>query len=164
MNKQNIDKAIAVMQRVIDNGYCFDMHDWQTTNINVDDYWTESNSIFSTEKELANSCGTAACFAGWVAVSDEFKQDGGGPGLQPLQNGVPMLNGTRGPGAISQWLDIPCHLSIGLCGVEPDVAADVYGTEDMEKITPYHVLDALKKLRAGEFDYLADLYDFEGEC
>jgi len=94
MNKVNVQKAIDIMKRAGK----IDMRVWQEKNLD--------GKYVKTEEEL-NSCGTAACFAGWISVSEEWKSDGGFTGKQ----GAPCII-TENDGeihnsmAIAYWLDI----------------------------------------------------------
>lgn len=85
MNLERLDQAIAVMKRA---GKVI-MSDWQT------------GEIRGTEAEL-HECGTAACFAGWLAVSPEFQAAGGDVGF----GGNPLFGPLGGFRAITEWLEI----------------------------------------------------------
>src|SRR5690606_6645405 len=98
MNKENIEKAIAIMKRAGK----VDMLCWQDNP--------------NTIKEEINMCGTSACFAGWVAVSPEFKASGGDV---DEFSGTPMLyryNNLVGSGvsAMAIWLGISNELADSL--------------------------------------------------
>lgn len=86
MNLERLNQAIAIMERA----GRVDMTDWQ------------SGEIVETESEI-HSCGTAACFAGWVAVSPEFKAAGG---VTHPVSGAPILNIFSGYLAIVDWLEV----------------------------------------------------------
>lgn len=90
MNIENLNKAIAIMERAGK----VNMNKWQ------------HGQIVETEKEL-NICGTAACFAGWIAVSPEWKADGGTVGF----SGAPAKDHILGRHAIADWLEIPYELA-----------------------------------------------------
>lgn len=85
MNKERLEQAIAVMKRA---GKVV-MSDWQT------------GEVRETEAEL-HECGTAACFAGWLAVSPEFQAAGGKVGM----GGNPLFSFVGGFRAITEWLEI----------------------------------------------------------
>lgn len=86
MNIERLNQAINIMKRAGK----VDMTDWQ------------SGEIVETESEI-HSCGTAACFAGWVAVSPEFKEAGG---VTHPVSGAPILNIFSGYLAVVDWLGV----------------------------------------------------------
>src|SRR5690606_8145741 len=99
MNTENINKAIAVMERVKKRCDVFDLSDWQ---------W--SNDVCQTEEEL-HKCGTSACFAGWVGISPEFIKDGGSINAN---YGYPIIKEHAGVEAMAYWLDISDRLAANL--------------------------------------------------
>tara|TARA_Y100001938_G_scaffold149998_1_gene239116 strand:- start:778 stop:1212 length:435 start_codon:yes stop_codon:yes gene_type:complete len=132
MNIDNVNKAISVMERVKERGDRIDMHSWQ-------DGATE---IALTEQDL-HTCGTAACFAGWVAVSPEFTQDGG---KAKVTSGMPVLKNEEGVRAIALWLGMTYFEALGLCGL--DNWRDIYGANmRYEDIDADAILTALYRLR-----------------
>lgn len=88
-----LDKAIAIMERVSDDN--FNMESFQTI---------ESDILAQTEEEM-HSCGNTACFAGHVAISKEFFLDGGK--ITPYNS--PEFLGSIDDKAISKWLKITQH-------------------------------------------------------
>jgi len=135
MNKVNVQKAIDIMKRAGK----IDMRKWQEKN--------DKNEICSTEETL-HSCGTAACLAGWIAVSEEWKSDGGYHCL----NGSPYINahgslydphdGIKTEAeAIGYWLDIPFLEASKLCATYYSV--EYYGVPD-EFITKEMVIEKLE--------------------
>ena len=99
MNIENLSKAIAVMTRA----GAIDMDSWQS-NVGV----ATSGKLKKTEKEI-HTCGTTACFAGWIGVSPEWAADGG----TITRSGEPFLdNGDMSLEAdaklsLAFWLDLP---------------------------------------------------------
>lgn len=76
INKENIRKAINVMQRVADNEetlkrQLFYLPYYQTYNGEWD-----GHDLYKTEDEAINHCGTTCCFVGWLAISPEFRELG----------------------------------------------------------------------------------------
>ena len=99
MNKENVEKAIAIMKRA----GTVDMRWWQISSIR--DGW--GCTIFATGEADMHKCGNSACFAGWVAVSPEFRADGGwadaGSGAPTIRIGDEERENCS---AIAAWLDI----------------------------------------------------------
>ena len=96
MNIENIDKAIAIMQRA----GRIDMDNWQS-----------SLYVASAKCEkVMHSCGTAACFAGWVGVSPEWKDFGG----DITRQGEPFLiiddEMLDGNASLAKWLGLHIDL------------------------------------------------------
>ena len=79
INKENLDIAITVMERVREQSMPLDMGAWQDC---------EPREIVREEKHL---CGTPCCFAGYIAVSPEFKMVG-----KVSVGGAPMFNSFLG--------------------------------------------------------------------
>lgn len=88
MNHERLEQAINIMKRAGK----VDMNCWQGAY---------QANIKQTEQEM-HSCGNSACFAGWLAVSPEFRTAGGT--INTL--GVPVYQGKTGPDAILKWLDL----------------------------------------------------------
>lgn len=168
MNKENINKAIAVMKRA---------KNLQMTA------WQNSSKIAQTEEEL-HTCGNSACFAGYIAISPEF------PGTCD-SCGVPEIDfedgwKLRGGPAIQHWFeldeDTPQGLAVHMIiygnlpvgleihevnestiaeETEPHIRDELkvaYRINEMVGGTPWedwkpeHVIKILEALRDGEFD------------
>lgn len=74
INKENIKKAITVMERVKANEITM-----ERKLLNMSFFRQgENDDVFSLkeEDEILHSCGTTCCFAGWIAVSPEFREQG----------------------------------------------------------------------------------------
>ncbi len=111
MNVENINKAIAIMERVpqgrlrMTAWQCGD-HGWDTLPVR-------------TEEEL-HACGNKACFAGYVAISPEWKADGGevcangAPVILTKEYPPPPIRVLTGTHAIAYWLDISRDLAAAL--------------------------------------------------
>lgn len=135
MNLENLNKAIAVMERVRDRGDAFNLRNWQGRYAKD---WSNFDPV-RTEEEL-HTCGTPACFAGWLAVSPEWAASGGTIGTV----GEPEINHLDEDDAIAFWLRIDEHEAGSLCGVTfPHLT---YGKTSSE-VTVDDVLTALYRLR-----------------
>lgn len=94
MNIKRMKKAIAVMTRAAEHD-SIDMEYYQSHPLGI------PFRIVYNEAEL-HLYGNKACFAGHIAVSPEFQEDGGGAN----HDGCPMFNSYQYASAISEWLDI----------------------------------------------------------
>lgn len=136
MNLHNIQKAIDVMNRVVIRQGKLNMGCWQ-------DY-PPSHKYVETEAE-AYTCGTIACFAGWLALSDEWKKAGG-----DIDCGRPIMYADgkvlRGHWAVAKFLDISDEHAAGLCYIG-DGTKKVYGKKaHMRTTTVMEVIEALERL------------------
>lgn len=152
MNIENINKAIAVMERVKVRGGRIDMSDWMTHD------QPDAPVCVMDESDL-HTCGTAACFAGWLAVSPEWKEDGG----SATHNGCPVMGDHPNFGGVppvATWLDIGNVECGALCtsiAGEAIVHPRVYpGLDDVTDIDVDDVLAALYRLRDTGTVYLPD--------
>jgi len=130
MNIENVNKAIDVMERVKARGDNFDLSTWQGGF---------DGGVIAREEDL-HMCGTSACFAGWVAVSPEFQEDGG----EVEFSGSPRYSACEGEAAIREWLNLPHREAADLCGIEGGWQA--YGKHHCD-VTVDDVLAALYRLR-----------------
>ena len=140
MNRENIQKAIRVMERVRDQNYEFDMRNWQTPG----------DGIFLAAEKDAVACGTACCFAGWIAISPEFKGQ-----LMVDSYGVPYIPEkvpqyiASSESAIAQVLGIPYREAYKLCGLADSATERGYTfsrayQKAVSDITPEDVIKRLK--------------------
>lgn len=138
MNKEHVKIAINVMTRVRDRGDELNMTHWQCH------YGTP---MMHTEDD-ANRCGTACCFAGWLAISSEFEAKGG----TVLTGGRPSYDGFSGELAISKFLGISVRLAERLTAMteDVDITHRFYQVRDIRSITPQHVIDRLELILKGE--------------
>tara|TARA_Y100001938_G_C8080980_1_gene429067 strand:- start:1863 stop:2312 length:450 start_codon:yes stop_codon:yes gene_type:complete len=138
MNLENVNIAIAVMERVKERGDKVDMSRWQKG------HYLEGHYTIKQAEEALHTCGTAACLAGWIAVSPEWKAQGhgitsyGAPYLV-LPNGEEALEAY----AIAVWLDIPPSEATRLTAVID--ASSLYGKDT--GIEAEDVLKVLYRLR-----------------
>lgn len=91
MNRENVKYCIELMQ----NATSFDICDWQ------------SGFKLRDSIDALHSCGNTACFAGYIAISEKFKNDGGIQGT----SGAPIIGINKGSNAVAYWLDIPERLA-----------------------------------------------------
>lgn len=137
MNIENVNKAISVMERVKARGDKVDMSDWQNSEFGFGD----------SEQDL-HTCGTAACFAGWLAVSPEWAADGGSVTL----SGAPKMGGyfLLPMAAVAAWLGIGEHHCNLLCGSVNGLSMAhplVYPGFNLAEVGVDEVLTALYRLR-----------------
>lgn len=109
INTVAVTQAIQIMERVIDRGSEVIMANWQTPFLEDGTQGVAQEDLLCTDEMEMHNCGTAACFAGWVAVSPEWKRIGGS--IDP--SGGPLLRHKGqelfGSEAIAAWLNIPQH-------------------------------------------------------
>jgi hypothetical protein len=132
---KRFDAAIELMEWVDKNKKKqFNMKDWQA----------DEDNIVSTIKQ-ASECGTVCCFAGWLALSDEFKK---AKGKVSNDGGYPILDGFSGSQAISKYFGIsPTDASLLVCvGVGYERVDDTYGCK-INEVKPADVVKQLKILK-----------------
>lgn len=135
MNRRNIQKAQAVMRRVPSGK--FTLRAYQTYAFNKLPAQTEDELLKRDIK---------ACFAGYLAVSAEFRYDGGAPAPEL---GCPLIFDDKTgrvfieANAVAYWLDIDIPLAESLCGAAH--AERIYPGLD-EDVTPQDVVLILGKL------------------
>lgn len=130
MNKKNIQIAIDVMKRAGE----VDMLLYQRTPGQFD------KTVYSEEE--AHECGTIACFAGWLSLSPEFKEQGG----KISSTGYPDLNGRYGPSAIGDFLGVDRNTAIALCGAGLGSPHSEYYGKKITHITAQDVIEKLTEL------------------
>ena len=136
MNRENVKKAIAIMERAKLHEANFNICVWQDRRGGC--------GTSSAEEEL-HVCGFTACFGGWVAISPEFQKDGG----DVMRGGCPRIMGEMGEEAIAYWLDVRTELGGALCWVgryRTYKGKQFYPTDNSDDITPQMVIDKLKEL------------------
>lgn len=140
MNVVNIKKAIAVMQRVIDVRGNFVMMHWQTAKIEIggERKWSPLPwQCFSPDEDALHKCGNAACFAGYLMLSPEWRSDMG------------QMNPAR-PRTIADWLEIPVEATtLMVYNYTPSSwRSHILYTKPWEKVKPQDVIDVLNRLLA----------------
>jgi len=133
MNIKNVKASIAILRRAKK----FDM-----------EFWQKGNSLCEDEESL-HSCGMAACFGGYVAISPEFKASGGS--FCPF--GTPIIRDGRGienygSASIAYWLDITNGDSADLCCIGGEYT-DFYA-KDVCDVTKEDVIEKLELMLKGE--------------
>ena len=140
------------MERVKADGNKLNMWSWQTTGGWIEETWSEED-IKTTYKEFDHNCGTACCFAGWVAVSPEFHDDGGSCSVNSGGEPELFLDGyedhskyiASGRVAMKFWLEITSRQSASLCGLSR-ISNAYPRCKDVENIEIDDVLKALHSL------------------
>jgi hypothetical protein len=133
INKVRLQKLIDVMQRVADGGKSFDLGNWQ----DVEHGHIKGQNV-SSEKEL-HACGMSACVGGYLALSSEFRKEGGSVNHW----GAPAIKGSSGYNAVEIYLE--CSDVTAECITNPDYAEEFYGFHHSQ-VTPEIVVDRLKDL------------------
>lgn|SRR5574340_213189 len=137
MNKENMRKAITVMERVAaGTNHQFDMGAYQKGEVS----YSEAHAV---------KCGTACCFAGWLSISPEFNGI-----LKSEVLGIPvsLITGAVGPKAIAEVLGLELNIGNMLCGLGYDsvmdsfTSVDFYGVSSFPEITPEIVVNKLRSM------------------
>jgi len=139
---RRINTCIKVQQRVVDNNRNFDMTAWQ----DIEDHPTWAHK---TEKDL-HTCGSAACFGGYLALSPEWKRAGGSVDME----GTPVYEEKVQQEAVQAFLGLSQYVSqdrsLGYQLVAP--YGNLYGLQFSDRledvdITAKDVLTRLKYAR-----------------
>ena len=159
LNQKNIAKAIAVMTRVsLLEGPRLDMDDWQCEWESDDIDAEPSFGTVQTDEKSLVGCGAPACFAGWLAVSQEFKAFGG---HACPRSGQPVVGYDHDYNAVSGTDAIALFLGIDEGSTEADMICglgnyrnDCYPTLDMghnrDEDKPNSAIDATEVIAALE--------------
>ena len=145
MNRENTEHAIAIMERARGK---VQMTDWQTTSE------FDSNPRYVTSEAELHQCGNTACFAGWVALSHEFREWGG----SSTGGGVPRIVCTddSGADAIKRWLDISEDLAESLVFGDTQLCSDtlivysLFYDKPWDRVEADDVIEKLKLILSGE--------------
>lgn len=81
-NLTNVQHAIDVMGRVVDEGRKFNMGVWYASN-----FWRMEREM---SEEALHSCGTSACALGWMASTKHWRESGGKVTSSGIQMFDPM--------------------------------------------------------------------------
>lgn len=125
MNIDNINKAIKVMKRIERSGKILDMIEWYD-----DDLPLNKDPKYIKEITEDNYCGTAACFFGWLAISQEGKE----MGLDPVEDGYASQ--------LSKSLDISKNLAANLIG-----ESSFYDKNSLSDVEISDVISRLEEIR-----------------
>lgn len=150
MNTENIIKAIAVMQRIIAVHGSFIMLHWQSERITISGKaeWSPLPSqSFSPDEDALHKCGNAACFAGYLSLSPEWREDMG------------ERTPTR-PRSLAEWFEIPVEATtLMIYDYTPSKWKThiLYQTPWL-KVKPQDVIDVLRRLLADGPDFIISRY------
>lgn len=145
MNPRNIRKAIAVMQRAIDRGGKFSMANWQSRQTRDGLVQAVGAECAFTESQL-HACGNAACFAGYLDISPEWRADFG-----RVQARNPHL---------AEWLGIPTKaVSLIIHNYTPSKwNSHILYMKPWLQVTPQDVIDVLNRVLVEGPDFLISRY------
>lgn len=119
VNLKNLDDSINIMKRVKDRG----------SKVRMTYFQRGEQGTFGTTEAEVHACGNSACFAGWVAVSPEWREFGGSINTML---GYPVLPGRRSmtvKQTMAHWLGTSENMAESLVfgGCEGD-SPDSYST------------------------------------
>ncbi len=134
MNLKRLEILIGIMERVQKKNGHLNLSTWQAVK-------NCSFNIAHTEREL-HRCGTAACVAGWLAVSPEFKEVGGRPGYI----GMPLLHEKSGAEAVAEYLGCTEQLAQKITAIGKDACQITWYGPQLRNVKMHHVIKKLKKL------------------
>jgi len=132
MNVERIQKCIAMLEAANENN--FSMIWYQN---NTGDVYHRANNVVDLHR-----CGNTACFAGYLTISDFFKEDGG-----ECKFSYPVYKGYDESDAVAAYLDISVLTATSL--VFGDVGEGRYSNfygKHWEEVKPNDVIKKLKEL------------------
>jgi hypothetical protein len=137
-NIENINKAIAVMERVhLKYGDKFAMFTFQ-----------HSHRLAFTEQEFVE-CGTSCCFSGWLNIAPEFADYP----EKKLYTTAFEIGNIGEVQSLAELFNISNELSYDIIYYDLNNTA-VWGNynigSDSKKIKPTHIIDILLRIRDGE--------------
>lgn len=145
---ENVRATIELLGRVKERGSRLMMRRWQESIIDPEKLALRRDSSIIglvTNEEDAHNCGSACCFAGWVAVSKHFQDFGGG--MCPVSGG-PILAYHHKEYAIAEYFGIPVEHA-GKLTAYTDFAntwQTFYEVNDHDDITIDMVIQRLQEL------------------
>ena len=139
MNVENINKAIAIMERV--KGYdakFFYMGEFQ------------GGDVCFTEKEILD-CGTSCCFSGWLSVAPEFADY---PNKRKSMGfSLKSVNSTEK--SVAKLLGISISLANDIIYFRIYYNDELWGKYQIgctRDIKPDHIIDILNRIKLGELE------------
>ena len=146
MNANNVRTAVAIMQRAALHN-CIDMVRYQWGDISEDG----RRHVVATEEQL-HACGNVACFAGYVALSPEWKAAGG----YMYHSGEPKLpagvgeEDLWGDEAIATWLGISVELATDLVLGDTSYEHSFFYDRPWGEVDAHDVIEKLELILSGE--------------
>lgn len=133
-NIERINKCIDLMRRA--------------KNLNMR-YWQDYTMRQGPEESVRDlhACGNTACFAGYLAISKFFQEEGG----TVLSDGSPEWADYCGAEAVAMYLGISIVLA-------RDITVDPHGFWErtcgviFNKVEPKHVIKVLQMIKKGELE------------
>ncbi len=167
---EGVRKAIAVMNRAVKANGNFCMLNWQLPKSDflpikkarnhkrrVEFRYGFGTLDYKRSETELHQCGSAACFAGYVAISPEFLEDGGYTGLggspnimSPATAEFPGGEKYAGERAIAWWMGLSEQAAESLCAVESactDGPMGLYSPFYGKRVIEVTSEDVLVKLR-----------------
>lgn len=138
MNVENINKAIAIMERVKSyDAKLFYMGQFR------------AGDVYYTEKEILD-CGTSCCFSGWLSVAQEFADY-----PNKMRTEAFELSTEDSPEAsMAKLLDISLNLATNIIYTHFSYLR-VWGRYNIVRagdVKPDHIIDILKRIKLGELE------------
>jgi len=131
MNLQRMIKAAEWMLKIHETGDKFDLSQWKKPD--------DSNTTYSS----MHKCGTSACFGGWLAVSPDFKKEGGEADI----GGCPIFDNHEGYEALNSYFGFDEISNLA----DPWQAFVVYGKSSIY-VTALDVAEKLLELVKAEVE------------
>lgn len=132
-----VNLTIQMLERVKLRGGIFRIGLWQNDHPLQPDHCK-----FRLEDELIRY-GVGADLGGWLAVSEEFREEGG----VGAEAGQPIWRLGLGENAVASWLGVPVEIALALLGGTLPGYYDVIYAKPLDKVTIDDTLAALYRLR-----------------
>lgn len=130
MNRENIEYMIGIMEEA----EALDMNYFQDS--------PNDEPGYAETIDILHKCGNRACFAGYMAISDKFKQDGG-----CSMRGAPAISRFHEDEAVAYWLDISEELASEIVFPNPEI----FNRKSYSTISPRDVIQVLENILDGEY-------------
>lgn len=132
MNKERVLKCIKMME----GAKALNMREWQHGLLRH----------AKTIEEL-HACGNTACFAGYLAISDFFREAGG----TMVTGGCPAYNDISDYEAVAEFLDISCVTAEGMVHGDLDYTGhSEFYNKPWREVTNMDVVAKLQLIFSGE--------------